>query len=146
MSVLNIEQIMEILPHRQPFLLIDCIEELEPGVRAVGKKCVSYAEPYFAGHFPKEPVMPGVLIIEAMAQTGAVAILGQPENKGKTAYFAGISHAKFKQKVVPGNVLVLEVEIIRQKGPIGVGRATATVDGRLAASAELTFAIGSGES
>ena len=84
MSLLNTKQIMEIIPHRQPFLLLDTIEELEPGVRAVGKKCVSYNEPYFAGHFPKEPVMPGVLIIEAMAQAGAVAILSEPENKGKT--------------------------------------------------------------
>ena len=145
MSLLNTKQIMEILPHRQPFLLLDTIEELEPGVRAVGKKCVSYNEPYFAGHFPKEPVMPGVLIIEAMAQAGAVAILSEPENKGKTAYFAGISQARFKQKVIPGDVLTLELEIIKQKGPVGVGRGTAKVDGKLAASAELTFAIGDGK-
>ena len=98
---LSTKEIMEIIPHRQPFLLIDTIEELEPGVRAVAKKCVSYNEPYFAGHFPGNPVMPGVLIIEALAQTGAVAILSQPEWKGKTAYFAGINQAKFKQKDVP---------------------------------------------
>ncbi len=145
MSLLNTKQIMEIIPHRQPFLLLDTIEKLEPGVRAVGKKCVSYNEPYFAGHFPKEPVMPGVLIIEAMAQAGAVAILSEPENKGKTAYFAGISQARFKQKVIPGDVLTLELEIIKQKGPVGVGRGTAKVDGKLAASAELTFAIGDGK-
>ena len=145
MSLLNTKQIMEIIPHRQPFLLLNTIEELEPGVRAVGKKCVSYNEPYFAGHFPKEPVMPGVLIIEAMAQAGAVAILSEPENKGKTAYFAGISQARFKQKVIPGDVLTLELEIIKQKGPVGVGRGTAKVDGKLAASAELTFAIGDGK-
>ena len=145
MSLLNTKQIMEIIPHRQPFLLLDTIEELEPGVRAVGKKCVSYNEPYFAGHFPKEPVMPGVLIIEAMAQAGAVAILSEPENKGKPAYFAGISQARFKQKVIPGDVLTLELEIIKQKGPVGVGRGTAKVDGKLAASAELTFAIGDGK-
>lgn len=145
MSLLNTKQIMEIIPHRQPFLLLDTIEELEPGVRAVGKKCVSYNEPYFAGHFPKEPVMPGVLIIEAMAQAGAVAILSELENKGKTAYFAGISQARFKQKVIPGDVLTLELEIIKQKGPVGVGRGTAKVDGKLAASAELTFAIGDGK-
>lgn len=144
MSGRNIKQIMEIIPHRQPFLLLDTIEELEPGVRAVAKKCVSYNEPYFAGHFPGEPVMPGVLIIEAMAQAGAAAILSKPENKGKTAYFAGINKAKFKQKVVPGNVLTLELEIIKEKGPLGIGRGTATVDGKLAASAELTFAIGNG--
>ena len=142
MSLLNTKQIMEIIPHRQPFLLLDTIEELEPGVRAVGKKCVSYNEPYFAGHFPKEPVMPGVLIIEAMAQAGAVAILSEPENKGKTAYFAGISQARFKQKVIPGDVLTLELEIIKQKGPVGVGKAVATVDGKVAVSAELTFMIG----
>ena len=145
MSLLTTKQIMEIIPHRQPFLLVDTIEELTPGLRAVGKKCVSYNEPFFAGHFPKEPVMPGVLILEAMAQAGAVAILSKPENKGKTAYFAGISQAKFKQKVVPGDVLTLELEIIKEKGPIGIGRGTAKVGGKLAASAELTFAIGSGE-
>lgn len=102
------QEIMEILPHRQPFLLIDTVEELEPGVRAVAKKNVTYNEPYFAGHFPGNPVMPGVLIIEALAQTGAVAILSQPEWKGKTAYFAGINQAKFKQKVVPGDTLELD--------------------------------------
>ena len=116
-----------------------------PGVRAVAKKCVSYNEPFFAGHFPGEPVMPGVLIIEAMAQAGAAAILSRPENKGKTAYFAGINNAKFKRKVVPGDVLTLELEIIKEKGPIGVGKGTAKVDGKLAASAELTFAVGSGD-
>lgn len=145
MSFLNTKQIMELIPHRQPFLLIDIIEELEPGVKAVAKKCVSYNEPYFAGHFPKEPVMPGVLIIEAMAQAGAAAILSKPENKRKTAYFAGINNAKFKRKVLPGDVLTLELEIIREKGPMGIGRGTAKVDGKIAATAELTFAIGSGE-
>lgn len=142
MAVYTTKQIMEILPHRQPFLLIDTVEELVPGERAVAKKCVSYNEPYFAGHFPKEPVMPGVLLIEALAQTGAVAILAMEENKGKTAYFAGIQNAKFKQKVVPGDVLILETEIIRQKGPIGVGSAVAKVDGKIVCKAELTFAIG----
>ncbi len=142
MPVLTTKKIMEIIPHRQPFLLIDTVEELEPGVRAVAKKCVSYNEPYFAGHFPGEPVMPGVLIVEALAQTGAVAILGMEENRGKTAYFAGINSAKFKQKVVPGDVLTLETEIIKQKGPIGVGSAVAKVDGKMVCKAELTFAIG----
>ena len=122
--------------------VIDRIEELEPGKRAVGKKCVTYNEPFFNGHFPQEPVMPGVLILEALAQVGAVAILSQPENKGKTAYFGGIDKAKFKKKVVPGDVLTLELEIIRQKGPIGVGKAVATVDGKVAATAEMTFAAG----
>lgn len=143
MSVLSAKEIMEIIPHRQPFMLIDTIEELESGVKAVGKKCVSYNEPFFAGHFPTEPVMPGVLIVEALAQVGAVAILSQPEFKGKTAYFAAIKEAKFKGKVVPGDVLMLETEIIKVKGPIGVGSAKAYVDGKLVTSAELTFAISS---
>ncbi|MBO5070480.1 MAG: 3-hydroxyacyl-ACP dehydratase FabZ [Eubacterium sp.] len=145
MSLLTTKEIMQIIPHRHPFLLIDTIEELEPGVRAVGKKCVTFDEPYFAGHFPKEPVMPGVLIVEAMAQTGAAAMLCQEEFKGKTAYFAGINNAKFKRKVVPGDVLLIETQIVKVKGPIGVGKATATVDGKVAAMAELTFAIGDAE-
>ncbi|WP_027294204.1 3-hydroxyacyl-ACP dehydratase FabZ [Robinsoniella sp. KNHs210] len=139
---LSTKEIMEIIPHRQPFLLIDTIEELEPGKRAVGKKCVSYNEPFFAGHFPQEPVMPGVLTIEALAQVGAVIILSVPENKGKVAYFGAINSAKFKGKVLPGDVLMLEVEMIKVKGLIGVGKATATVDGKVVAIAELTFAIG----
>ena len=119
MSVYNTQEIMEILPHRHPFLLIDTIEELEPGVRAVGRKNVTFNEPYFAGHFPGNPVMPGVLIMEALAQTGAVAILSLPEHRGKTAYFAGIDKAKFKQMVRPGDTLELETSII----PIGDGAA-----------------------
>ena len=142
MSLLNTQQIMEILPHRNPFLLIDTIEELVPGEKAVAKKNVTMNEPYFMGHFPGNPVMPGVLIIEALAQTGAVAILCQDEWKGKTAYFAGINNAKFKQKVVPGDTLELTTEIIKVKGPIGVGRAVAKVNGNTACMAELTFAIG----
>ena len=141
MSVLNISQIMEILPHRQPMLLIDSVEEIEYGVRAVAKKCVSFNEPFFAGHFPEEPVMPGVLIVEALAQTGAVAILVKDENRGKTAYFASINSAKFKRKVVPGDILTLETEIIKVKGPIGVGKATAKVGDEIACIAELTFAV-----
>lgn len=141
MSVYNTQEIMEILPHRHPFLLIDTIEELESGVRAVGRKNVTFNEPYFAGHFPGNPVMPGVLILEALAQTGAVAILSLPENRGKTAYFAGIDKAKFKQMVRPGDALELETTIIRSKGPVGVGEAIATVNGKLAAKAELTFAV-----
>jgi 3-hydroxyacyl-[acyl-carrier-protein] dehydratase len=142
MAVYTAKEIMEIIPHRNPFLLIDTIEELEPGVRAVGKRCVSMNEPYFQGHFPGNPVMPGVLIMEALAQVGAVAILSQPEWKGKTAYFAGIDKARFKQKVVPGDVLMLEMSIVKVKGPIGVGNAVARVNGKIAAQAELTFAIG----
>lgn len=140
---LSTKEIMEIIPHRQPFLLIDTIEELEPGVSAVGRKCVSYNEPFFGGHFPQEPVMPGVLIVEALAQVGAVAILSKPENKGKIAYFGAINNAKFKTKVVPGDVLTLEVEIIKSKGPVGVGKAKAVnQDGKVAVIAELTFAVG----
>ena len=145
MKHLDIKGIQEIIPHRHPFLLLDYVEDYEPGQYAVAYKCVSYREEFFAGHFPQEPVMPGVLTVEALAQAGAVAILSLEENKGKTAYFAGISNAKFKKKVVPGDVLVLETEIIKVKGPIGIGKATATVDGKIAATAELTFAIGSGE-
>lgn len=142
MSLLSTKEIMEIIPHRHPFLLIDTIERLEPGVGAVGKKCVSVNEPFFAGHFPGNPVMPGVLIIEALAQVGAVAMLSLPEMKGKTAYFAGIDNAKFRKKVLPGDVLLLETVITKVKGPVGVGRAVATVDGKKVAEAELTFAIG----
>ncbi|MCI8614170.1 3-hydroxyacyl-[acyl-carrier-protein] dehydratase FabZ [Parablautia intestinalis] len=141
MSLLSAKEIMEIIPHRQPFMLLDTVEELEPGKRAVAKKCVSYNEPFFQGHFPGEPVMPGVLIVEALAQAGAVAILSLEENKGKTAYFAAIQSAKFKKKVEPGDVLLLETEIIKQKGSIGVGKAVATVDGKVAVQAELTFAV-----
>ena len=141
MAIYTTSEIMDIIPHRYPFFLFDTIEELEPGVRAVGRKCVSAGEPYFQGHFPGNPVMPGVLIMEALAQVGAVAILSQPEWKGKTAYFAGIDKAKFRKTVVPGDVLSLEMEIVKIKGPIGVGKARASVDGRVAAEAEMTFAI-----
>lgn len=145
MSVLTTKEILDILPHRQPFMLVDTIEELEPGVKAVGKKCVTYNEPFFAGHFPGEPVMPGVLIIEALAQVGAVAILSMPENKGKIAFFGGIKEARFKGKVLPGDVLKMETEIIKMKGPIGVGSAKAYVEGKVVAQAELTFAVGAKE-
>ena len=141
MSVLTTKQIMEIIPHRQPFLLIDTVEELESGVRAIVIICFRYFVSFFVLHFLNDLVMPGVLIIEALAQTGAVAILSVEENRGKTAYFAGINSAKFKRKVVPGDVLILETEIIKQKGPIGVGRATAKVGDDIACIAELTFAI-----
>ena len=141
MSLLTAKEIMEIIPHRQPFMLLDTVEELVPGKYAAAKKCVTYNEPFFQGHFPGEPVMPGVLIIEALAQAGAVAILSKEENKGKTAYFAAINSAKFKNKVIPGDVLTLETEIIKAKGPMGIGKATATVDGKLVVSAELTFAV-----
>lgn len=139
---LGIKEIQEIIPHRHPFLLIDFIDELEPGVRAVGYKSVTFNEPQFNGHFPGQPVMPGVLMIEALAQVGAVAILSLPENKGKTAFFGAINNAKFKQMVLPGDRLKLECEIIKRKGPVGVGKAVATnAEGKVAVSAELTFVI-----
>lgn len=140
--MLGVKEIEAIIPHRHPFLLVDCVEELEPGVRAVGYKCVTFREDFFRGHFPEEPVMPGVLIIEALAQVGAVAILSVEKNKGKTAYFGAINNAKFRRKVSPGDKLRLECEIIKAKGPVGIGKATATVDGVVAASAELTFMMG----
>lgn len=142
MSVYTTKEIMEILPHRAPFLLIDTVEELEPGKRVVAKKCVTYNEPFFQGHFPGNPVMPGVLICEALAQAGAVAILGLDENKGKTAYFASMDKVKFKKKVVPGDVLMLEVELVKIKGPFGIAKAKATVDSKVAVSGEFTFALG----
>lgn len=145
MSVLTTKEIMDIIPHRHPFLLVDTIEELVPGVRAVGKKCVTYDEYYFRGHFPQEPVMPGVLIVEALAQVGAVAVLMQEENKGKLGYFGGIKNCKFRRKVVPGDKLKLEARIIRQKGPLVIGEAVASVDGEVAVKAELSLMIGKAE-
>lgn len=142
MAVLNLEQIKEIIPHRDPFLLIDEIIELEPGVRAVGTKYLKPDEYWFAGHFPGQPVQPGVLMIEMLAQTGAVCALSLPENKGKIAYFAGIDKARFRGVVRPGDTLRLEVEIIKTRGSIGIGKATATVDGKKVVTAEISFAIG----
>jgi len=138
---LNSNEIQEILPHRYPLLLVDKIVELEPGKSAKGIKCVSANEMQFMGHFPQMHVMPGVLIIEALAQTGACAILCEEENKGKIAFFGGIKNARFRKKVVPGDVLELSCEIISRRGPVGIGKACATVDGKIAVTAELTFAI-----
>ena len=138
---LNIEQIKALIPHRYPFLLVDRIIECVPGERAVGLKCVSANEPFFQGHFPEFAVMPGVLIVEALAQVGAVAILSLPENKGKLAFFGGIKNARFKRQVVPGDVLELRCELTRQVGSVGFGKAEARVNGKLAAQGELTFAV-----
>ena len=142
MKSLNIKEIQEIIPHRHPFLLLDAIEDYEPGEYAVGYKCVTYREDFFKGHFPEKPVMPGVLIIEALAQAGAVAILSIPETQGKIAFFGGIQKCRFKGMVVPGDKLKLETRIIKRKGPLGVGEAVASVDGKVVASAELTFMVG----
>lgn len=142
MALMDKEQIKAIIPHRDPFLLIDEVVEMEPGKRIVAKKYLSPDEYWFKGHFPQEPVQPGVLTIEMLAQAGAVLVLSQEENRGRIAYFAGIDKAKFKRKILPGETITLELEMIKQRGPIGVGKAIATVDGKKAVSAELTFAIG----
>ncbi len=143
--MLNINEIQKILPHRPPFLLIDRVEELEPAKRAVGRKCVSMNEPFFVGHFPGKAVMPGVLILEALAQMGAICMLTVPGNEGKLVLFGGMDKVKFKRQVVPGDVLILEVEITKSKGSFGVGTAIAYIEGQVACEAVLTFALGDHE-
>jgi len=138
---LNIEQIMEILPHRYPMLLVDRVEELEPGKRAVGYKNVTMNEQIFQGHYPGKPIMPGVLMVEALAQLGGVAILSLYKYKGKKPILGAIKNAKFRRMVVPGDVLKLEIEIVKVKGPAGIGKGTATVNGEKAVEAEITFMI-----
>ena len=139
--MLNKKEIKEILPQREPFLMIDEVEEYTPGEKAIAYKNVDINEWYFKGHFPGKPIMPGVLIAESLAQAGAIAILSMEENKGKNALFAGIDKMKFKKMVVPGDRLKLEVNIIKRKGPIGVGEGIATVNGNLVAKGEFTFAV-----
>ena len=141
MPLMTQDEIKEIIPHRDPFLLIDTIEEMEPGKRVVATKLMKPDEFWFKGHFPDYPVVPGVLMLEMMAQAGATAMLALPENKGKIGFFGGVKEAKFRRQVVPGDLLRIEVEIIKVKGPVGVGSGIATVNGEKAVSAEITFAI-----
>ena len=138
---LNIQEIMKILPHRPPFLLVDRITQCEPGKMACGIKAVTMNEPFFTGHFPGNPIMPGVLILEAMAQVGAVAALSLPENQGKLAIFGGAKQVRFRNPVVPGDLLEMHCELIAQRGPVGFGKAVAKVNGKVAAQAELTFVL-----
>lgn len=139
---LNSNQIQEIIPHRPPFLMIDKVIDIDPGISAVAIKNVTSNDYFFQGHFPQEHIMPGVLMVEALAQTGAVTILIKDEYKGKIVYFAGIDKCKFKRKVVPGDTLRLEAKVISQRGPIGISEAIATVDGEVACTCLIKFAIG----
>ena len=138
---LNSNQIQEIIPHRYPFQLVDRITDYEPGKWAKGLKCVSGNEMQFCGHFPQQHVMPGVLVIEALAQVGAIALLTEEENKGKIAFFGGIKNARFKKQIIPGDVIEMECELTERKGPVGYGKAVAKVDGKVAVVCELTFAV-----
>ena len=140
-NTLSSVKIAEILPHRYPFALVDRVLDYEPGQWAIGRKCVTRNEEFFNGHFPAQPVMPGVLLLEALAQTGAVAALSLPENKGKLVLFGGIKSARFRRQVVPGDVLTLHCELVQQHGAVGVGKASAWVDGKCAVTAELTFVL-----
>lgn len=139
--LLNREQIMEIIPHRDPFLLIDEVYELEPGMRVKAGRKMTQDDFWVKGHFPQEAVTPGVLMLEMLAQAGAVCILSLPENKGKIGLFGGVKEAKFRRKVVPGDHLLLEVEMVKIRGPVGIGKAIATVNGERAVAAEITFAL-----
>jgi len=138
---MQVNEIMKRIPHRYPFLLVDRVLELELGKRGVGIKNVTVNEPFFQGHFPGTPIMPGVLMIEAMAQLGAVVVLGMPENQGKLALFAGIDNVRFRRQVVPGDQLRLEVEITRLRGPLGKGKGKALVEGEVAAEGDIMFAL-----
>ena len=138
----NIKEIMEIIPHRQPMLLVDRVEIVEEDWKATGYKGITYNEPYFAGHFPQEPVMPGVLIMEAMAQTVAILLLNKPEMRGKLGYYGAMNKVRFRKKVVPGTMLRMEVEILKQRGPVAMAYGKAYTDNDLAAEGEMTFMIG----
>lgn len=142
---LNSNQIQEINPHRYPFSLVDRITDYQPGKYAKGIKCVSVNEMQFCGHFPTHHVMPGVLIVEALAQVGCIAILSKEENKGKLVFFGGIQNCRFKGQVVPGDVIDMECTLVKQKGTIGIGEAVARVNGKVVVKAELTFAVGNNE-
>ena len=139
---LNSNQIEEILPHRYPFLMVDKITDYEPGKWAKGIKCISANEMQFMGHFPGKHVMPGVLLVEALAQVGAIALLTMEENKGKVVFFGGIKNARFRQQVVPGDVVEMECELEKMVGSVGFGKATAKVNGKVAVAAEISFAVG----
>ena len=140
-NALNIKQIATLLPHRYPFALVDRILDYEPGQWAIGRKCVSRNEEFFCGHFPGQPVMPGVLILEALAHTTAITTKNKTKNKDKLALFSGIKNARFRKQVTPGDVLTLHCELVEQRGPVGIGKASAYVDGKCAATAELTFVL-----
>jgi 3-hydroxyacyl-[acyl-carrier-protein] dehydratase len=142
MALLDKKAIEAIIPHRDPFLLIDEVLELEPGVRILAKKTLTGEESWFAGHFPGHPVLPGVLTVEMLAQAGAVCVLSMPEFAGKIAFFAGIENMKFRRQILPGETVMLELEIIKLRSSVGVGKATATVDGKRAVTGEISFAIG----
>ena len=138
---LDSNQIARILPHRYPFALVDRIVDGEEGRWARGIKCVSVNEQFFCGHFPQEHIMPGVLILEALAQVGAVALLSLPENRGKIALFGGVKNARFRRKVIPGDVLEMTCTLVRRRGPVGIGSCEAMVNGEIACTAELIFAV-----
>jgi 3-hydroxyacyl-[acyl-carrier-protein] dehydratase len=144
-TILDVAQIKEIIPHRYPFLLVDRIIDLELGKKAIGLKNVTINEPFFQGHFPEYPVMPGVLIVEALAQVGAIAVLGMEENKGKIGFLAGIDEFRFKEQVKPGDTLILEVELTRVRGSIGKGHGVAKVNGKVVAEGGLMFALSQSE-
>lgn len=138
---ISAKELLDILPHRYPFLLVDRVLSLEPGVRATGLKNASYGEPFFVGHFPGHPIMPGVLIIEMMAQVSGVMLLALPEHKGKLAYLAGVDKARFRKPVLPGDTIIAEVSLIKARGTIGFVKAEAKVDGVVVCEAELMFAL-----